>query len=147
MNIKPYLEKARERLEQHRGQAQAKYRPVTIVRVVEAILMALLLGILLALAAEPLGFIALLIGLPSFLILMLRSADENVHFRFGLIFGIEWLLLPLAVSITTHDANALVWGIKAGLLLELSIPLGIVQGLFFLFVAIVFFSPGLKVKE
>ena len=118
-----------------------RYRATLPIRVVEGVIMAMLAGVLFALIAEPLGFAALAVGLVLFLVLMLRSDAGKVHFRFGIIFGIEWFLLPVVVSISTHSSDASLWGMGTGLWLALSIPLGVVMGLFFLFVALYFFKP------
>jgi hypothetical protein len=105
----------------------------------EAILMAQLAGLLLALVAEPAGFVAFFVGLVVFLLLMLRSKADRVHFRFGVVFGIECLLLPIVVSIAPHEMDSRIWGMDAGLWLALSISLGVVMGLSSLFIAVFLF--------
>ena len=118
-----------------------KYSTSPVMRLVEAALMAMLLGVVFGLAAEPAGVIALVTGLITFPILMLRSDMGKVHFRFGIIFGTEWLLLPVAVSIARYRLDT-IWGkIEPDTMLTVSIPLGVVMGLFFLSVALVFFIP------
>jgi hypothetical protein len=139
--LKSFIAGIKTRIEIERQQAQARmrYRATLPIRVVEAVLMAMLAGVLFALVAEPLGFAALTVGLAAFLALMLRSDAGKVHFRFGLVFGIEWFLLPVVVSISTHNTDASLWGMDTGLWLALSIPLGVIMGFFFLFVALYFF--------
>lgn len=137
--MKLFVAKARERLAYERAHAQERFRPGLAIRVVEAILMAQLAGLLLALVAEPVGFVAFFIGLTVFLVLMLRSEADRVHFRFGVVFGIECLLLPIVVSVAPHETNSSIWGMDTGIWLALSIPLGVVMGLSSLFIAVFFF--------
>lgn len=124
-----------------RAQARLKYSTSPVMRVIEAVLMAMLLGVVFGLAAEPAGFVVLLAGLIAFPILMLRSDSDKVHFRFGVIFGTEWFLLPPAVVIARHRLEAVWGGIDPATMLQVAIPLGAVMGLFFLSVALVFFMP------
>ena len=131
--------KIKDRLVDERARARDRFRPGPAIRVVEAILMALLAGVLLALIAEPVGFIAFFAGLIIFLVLMLRSEADRVHFRFGVVFGIECLLLPIMISVAPHEATSSIWGMDTGLWLVLSIPLGVVMGLSSLFIAVFFF--------
>lgn len=131
--------KARLELERRQAQARSRFRATPAIRIVEAVLMAMLAGVLFALVAEPLGFAALAVGLVFFLALMLRSDADKVHYRFGLIFGIEWFLLPVVVSISTHNTGVPLWGLDTGIWLALSIPLGVIMGFFFLSVALYFF--------
>lgn len=139
--MRSYLDKARVRFLRERAQARMKYSTSPVMRLVEAALMAMLLGVVFGLAAEPAGFIALVAGLVAFPIMMLRSDMDKVHFRFGIIFGMEWLLLPVAVSIARYRLDAIWGGIEPDTMLTVSIPLGVVMGLFFLSVALVFFMP------
>jgi len=121
-----------------------KYSTAPVMRVVEAILMAMLLGVVFGLAAEPVGLIALIVGLIAFPVLMMRSDMDKVHFRFGIIFGTEWLMLPVAVSIARYRLDTIWGGMDPAAMLTVSIPLGVVMGLFFLSVALVFFMPQSK---
>lgn len=142
--MRTYIVKAKVRFYRERAQARMKYSTAPIMRVIEAILMAMLLGVVFSLAAEPVGLIVLFAGLVVFPIMMLRSDMDKVHFRFGLIFGLEWLLLPVAVSIAQYRIATIWGGIDPGTMLTVSIPLGVIMGLFFLSVALVFFRPGGK---
>ena len=142
--MRSYLDKARVRFLRERAQARMKYSTAPVMRVVEAILMAMLLGVVFGLAAEPVGLIALVAGLIAFPILMMRSDMDKVHFRFGIIFGTEWLLLPVAVSIARYRLDTIWGGMDPAAMLTVSIPLGVVMGLFFLSVALVFFIPQSK---
>jgi len=137
--VKLVIAKAKERLADERAHAQERFRPGPAIRVVEAILMALLAGVLLALVAEPAGFVSFFISLVVFLVLMLRSEAGRVHFRFGVVFGIECFLLPIAVSVTPHNMDTTLWGISNSLFFTLSVPLGVVMGLSSLFIAVFFF--------
>jgi len=145
--LRSYLDKARVRFLRERAQARMKYSTSPVMRVIEAILMAMLLGVVFGLAAEPAGFIALVAGLTGFTALMLRSDTDKVHFRFGIIFGTEWLMLPVAVSIARHRLDAVWGGIDPTTMLQVAIPLGVVMGLFFLSVALVFFTPRAKHED
>ncbi len=139
IRVQTIIARVKARLADEKAHARERFRPSTATRIIEAFLMAQLAGVLLALVAEPLGFIAFLIGLAVFLTLMLRSQTDAVHFRFGLIFGSECLLIPIAVSMALQDMNSSIWGIDAGIWLALSIPLGVIMGLSSLFIAIFFF--------
>ena len=139
--MRSYLDKARVRFLRERAQARMKYSTSPVMRAVEATLMAMLLGVVFGLAAEPVGLIALIAGLIAFPILMMRSDMDKVHFRFGIIFGIEWLMLPVAVSIAQYRLDTIWGGIDPATMLTVSIPLGVVMGLFFLSVALIFFMP------
>jgi hypothetical protein len=139
--LRSYIDKARVRFLRERARARMKYSTAPVMRVVEAALMAMLLGVVFGLAAEPVGLIVLVAGLIAFPILMLRSDMDKVHFRFGIIFGTEWLMLPVAVSIARYRLEAVWGGIDPTIMLKVSIPLGVVMGLFFLSVALVFFTP------
>lgn len=130
-----------------RAQARLKYSTSPVMRVIEAVLMAMLLGVVFGLAAEPAGFIALIMGLIAFIVMMLRSDSDKVHFRFGIIFGTEWLMLPVAVSIAMHRLDAVWGGIDPVTMLQVAIPLGAVMGLFFLSVALIFFTPRVKHED
>jgi hypothetical protein len=142
--LRSYIDKARVRFLRERARARMKYSTAPVMRVVEAALMAMLLGVVFGLAAEPVGLIVLVAGLIAFPVLMMRSDMDKVHFRFGIIFGTEWLMLPVAVSIARYRLDAIWGGIDPAAMLQVSIPLGVVMGLFFLSVALVFFMPQRK---
>jgi hypothetical protein len=137
--VKLVAAKFRERLADERANARVRFRPGPAIKIVEAILMALLAGVLFALIAEPVGFVAFFISLIVFLVLMLHSEADRVHFRFGVVFGIECLLLPIMISVAPHETDSSIWGMDTGLWLVLSIPLGVVMGLSSLFIAVFFF--------
>jgi hypothetical protein len=137
--VKLVVARVKARLADERAHARERFRPGLAIRVVEAILMALLAGVLLALVAEPAGFVVFFISLVVFLVLMLRSEADRVHFRFGVVFGIECLLLPVAVSVTPHNMDTTLWGISNSLFFALSVPLGVVMGLSSLFIAVFLF--------
>lgn len=139
IRVQTIIARVKARLADEKAHARERFSPGTAIRVIQAVLMAQLAGLLLALAAEPVGLVAFLIGLALFLPLMLRSQADAVHFRFGMIFGSECLLIPIAVSMALQDMNSSIWGIDAGIWLALSIPLGVIMGLSSLFIAIFFF--------
>ena len=117
-----------------------------IVRIIWAALLAFLLGGLFALIAEQgkagdLFAFFFLISLAVYSFLLLRSAAGKVLFRFSLIFGIEWLLLPIAAGINANQAGTFGGAIGAGLILALSVPVGLVIGLLFLALAFFKFRP------
>ena len=79
-----------------------------------------------------------LISLAGYSLLLILSAADKVRFRFSLIFGIEWLLLPVVAGISASQADTLGGVIGAVLILGLSVPIGLGMGL--LFLALAFFK-------
>ena len=118
-----------------------------LVRIIWAVLLAFLLGGLFALIAEEgkagdlFAFFSL-ISLAVYSFLLLRSAASKVLFRFSLIFGIEWLLLPVAAGINANQAATLGGAIGAGMMLALSVPIGLLMRLLFLALAFYKFRPN-----
>ena len=119
-----------------------KYLP----RVIGAIILALLLGLIAALIAEAgkegdLFLFLSLIGLVVYAFLLLRSPTGKVMFRFSLIFGIEWLLLPVAAGINAGQASTFGGVIGGGMILGLAVPIGLIMGILFLALAFFKFKP------
>jgi len=111
-----------------------------VLRIFEAALLALLLGVVCALVAESEkagAFFGLFffIGLAGYSFLLFRSATSKVFFRFSLIFGIEWFLLPVAAGINAGQADTIGGALGAGILLAMLGPVGVLMGLLFLVLA------------
>ena len=106
-----------------------------------AFLLALLLGVLVAIWLEEekaaLSFgLVFVVGLLAFCILLLRSRGDRVFFRFSLIFGIEWLLLPLAAYISAVQTDTLGEALGGLIIMAILGPAGIILGLLFLLLAL-----------
>ena len=117
-----------------------------LARVIGAVLLAALLGGVFALVAErgeAGGFFAFafFISLAAYSFFLLRSAAGKVLFRFSLIFGVEWLLLPVAAGINANQAATFGAAIGSGTVLAVSVPVGLVLGLLFLALAFFRFRP------
>ena len=117
-----------------------------IPRVIGAIILALLLGLIAALIAEAgqegdLFLFLSLVGLVVYAFLLLRSPAGKIMFRFSLIFGIEWLLLPVAAGINTGQATTFGGVIGGGMVLGLAVPIGLIMGALFLALAFFKFRP------
>lgn len=109
-----------------------------------------LLGVLFVLIAgkEQAGaffFIFSIAGLVAYSVLLLWTRErDKALFRFSLIFGIEWLALPIAAWVNAKQATTFGGAIGSGLLLAISLPIGVGMGLLFLLLALVIFRPKLK---
>jgi hypothetical protein len=120
-----------------------------IVRCIESFLLALLFGLLFAFffhegQAGEFGVLAFIAGLIVFAIIVFRSSPHKVHFRFCLIFGIEWLLLPAAAYINLARSDTLGEVLGNAIFFELLAGIGIIAGLIFLSLSILFFMRGRK---
>ena len=114
-----------------------------IAGVVLAVILAFLLGVLGALVADrerdgTLFVVFFLAGLVGYSVLLLRAG--RMGFWFCLIYGIEWLLLPVTTAINAQQFQgtgcaAVGAAIAVGISLALSIPVGVILGLIFLILA------------
>ena len=121
-----------------------------IFRIIGAALLAFLLGVLFALIAGKgqagaFFFIFSLAGLVAYSVFLLRTRDRHkALFYFSLAFGIEWLLLPIAAWVNAKQATTFGGAIGGGLLLAISLPIGLGAGLLFILLALLIFRPKLK---
>ena len=118
-----------------------------VVRIIGAVLLAFLLGIVGAIIAaqgkggDLFGFF-FLVGLVVYSILLLRVV-KRVGFWFSLFFAIEWALLPVAAAINSGQDRGvgcagIAGAIGAGILLAITVPIGAIG--FLVFLALAFFK-------
>ena len=121
-----------------------------IIRSIEAFLLAFLLAAIFAFffheeQAGKFGGLVFIVSLVAFAILLFRSSPRKVHFRFFLIFGIEWLLLPAIAYINAaYRSDTLGEALGNIIFFELLAGIGIIAGLVFLSLAILFYARGRK---
>ena len=119
-----------------------------ILRVLLAALMAVLLGVVFAIAAGKSNYqlffsVFTAAGLITFGTVLFKTSRPG--FWFSCLFAIEWVLLPIAVSLRSSEYTFngfSSWGISLtySTLLAITIPLGVVCFIFFLIM-------GLKLKK
>jgi hypothetical protein len=124
-----------------------------LIRSIESFLLALLLAFIFIFffhedQAGGFGGLVFIAGLIVFAIMLFRSAPHKVHFRFCLIFGIEWLLLP-AIAYINLQFRTDTFGEALGnvMFLGLLTGAGIIGGFIFLSLAIIFFLRGRRSRN
>ncbi|MEA1958556.1 MAG: hypothetical protein U9N44_02630 [Chloroflexota bacterium] len=121
-----------------------------IIRSIEAFLLAFLLVAIFAFffredQAGGFSGLVFLAGLVAFAVMLFRSPPHKVHFRFFLIFGIEWLLLPAIAYINAAFRSNTLGEVMGNIIFfAILASVGIIAGLIFLSLAILFYAHGRK---
>ena len=117
-------------------------RGISVNRLLLAVLMGLLLGIAFARVDDSNtgGLFAFFTSIGFFGFAILLHVVNRIRFWFYIFFGIEWLLIPIGAAIAADRSSGsgfggVAEGIAEGLLLALTIPIGIIGCIVFLFMA------------
>jgi hypothetical protein len=113
------------------------------LRILGAFLAAVLFGFVLSLLiggsnTQGLFVFLFIIGVAVFSVILWRSpSGKRIFGWFSLIFGIEWLTLPISLAATASRAHTVAEALASTMILAVIIPVGVLLGIIFLILAFI----------